>query len=710
MANNLKGVSGIKGLLLLHGEKIAIVLLGAAALWLIYKASTLPSLEAQYQADKLQDSIRQTNAAVTDATWPEKGSEQEKDVRAFEPIARGANPIVPHDPYNTTVLLDTPVIPPTIRRTDPLLLNAQDVYAHGGSGPLAFVDEEIRKAQALRLAAEAEELARKEAERAEKEAKAAEDGRNRGPEAMPDAGMIDPEHPQRRMVQGAVASTGVPVQGGERIERAYWAIVVAKVPIKEQLKLFQDAFSDAKLGFDPGRDFPQYMGFQVQRQEVTKGATDKWEPVPLYDGQKKSIESNKPINRTTVAEDSVRRLFEAIGLNWAGQVPDVLAEQYKHPFLTLPLPPLVGRAWGPEATHPDIPLLADTPVVPLETAAIAPEQKPAEGTTDEDSAFGSPGIAQGVPGQQGFGFTSPRGPMMGPEGMAGPGMRMPMRSMIGEGPMRGGPEGAVSYGGASMMGASGQMTTLPPGVEHLLLRFIDYTVEPGKKYKYRVRLVLRDPNYMLPESVLAVEVADRQRKEWQEDKARLKEKATRRTYRWVDSWSEPSRTVGIPLGGYVRIASAKLPPPEKINDEPTLTTYVESFDLDEQGNAIQAAKEKVFRRGYVANSIEKTRYLGPDGTWTDEMDGFRFVTGITLLDIEGGEKISRDATAPVRAMMMGPSGELYLRNELDDKTAVEYDKMLFTDDKRRQDPNQPFGPEGGFGGPGGPGRARGGRQ
>ena len=30
-------------------------------------------------------------------------------------------------------------------------------------------------------------------------------------------------------------------------------------------------------------------------------------------------------------------------------------------------------------------------------------------------------------------------------------------------------------------------------VDHLLLRFFDFTVEPGKKYKYQVQLVLADP-------------------------------------------------------------------------------------------------------------------------------------------------------------------------------------------------------------------------
>ena len=64
---------------------------------------------------------------------------------------------------------------------------------------------------------------------------------------------------------------GVPLQGGERIERAYWACVTAKVPIREQLKLYQDAFEKAKLGFDPTRDFPQYKGYIVQRAEVIPG-------------------------------------------------------------------------------------------------------------------------------------------------------------------------------------------------------------------------------------------------------------------------------------------------------------------------------------------------------------------------------------------------------------------------------------------------------
>ena len=75
-----------------------------------------------------------------------------------------------------------------------------------------------------------------------------------------------------------------------------------------------------------------------------------------------------------------------------------------------------------------------------------------------------------------------------------------------------------------------------------------------------------------------------------------------------------------------------------------------------------------------------------------------------MLDIDGGAKLTKDLTIPARALLMGPSGELSIRNEIDDKPVVEYHRLLFekSSDKRR-------GPGGGpeeFGPGGGPGRAR----
>ena len=51
MAGNLKGLSGIKGLVLRHGEKVVIALVGFVALWLVYKSTSLPKLEPDFQAE-----------------------------------------------------------------------------------------------------------------------------------------------------------------------------------------------------------------------------------------------------------------------------------------------------------------------------------------------------------------------------------------------------------------------------------------------------------------------------------------------------------------------------------------------------------------------------------------------------------------------------------------------------------------------------------
>lgn len=244
-------------------------------------------------------------------------------------------------------------------------------------------------------------------------------------------------------------------------------------------------------------------------------------------------------------------------------------------------------------------------------------------------------------------------------------------------------------------------TSLPKGVDFLMLRFVDFTVEPGKKYRYRVSLVLSDANYSMPENVLASDVLDRHRKEAQAAKATG---GSRRDMRRVEGWSDPSPIVGIPLSGGAKLVDVKMPSADKVNDEPAASLLVDSFDTDEKGNALQAAKKHEFRRGNVANMTEEVEYLGEGGLWIDTAPSFHFVTGLTVLDMDGGKKLpSKDLTSPGRVLLMGPAGDLYIRNELDDKEAVEYHRMLFEVDKKRA--GFEGGPGGEFG-PGGPGAGR----
>jgi hypothetical protein len=720
MAGKLKGAGGIKGFFLLHGEKLAIGIVGLLALFLIYKTTSLPHLEDKYQANKLRDEISQTSSAVQQAAWPEPTSEQASEVRVFKPLTQTADAPVPPDQYKTGDTFDRTVVAPTILRPDPVILNAEEVRATGGSGLLAFLDEATRKRRELERAKEAEAMAKKMADEAAKQAKesaanAGGNARRRPGEELGANQPYDPDHPKRRAIQGSAQAVGIPLQGGERIERAAWAIVTAKVPIREQLKLYQDAFEKAKFGFDPTRDFPAYRGYMIQRSEVVPGKDLDWKPVATYDGQRASITGNKPIAYSRgggVSQQVMEGLYAAATLSWAGMSPDVIDPRFFDYNLTFPLPPLVGRNWSKDGTHPDIPLIENTPPLEQEQAAM-PEtvlQQPAVG---DENAFvnrtTNPGGFPGAPMGPGGGMRSEfgRGPMgpggMGPGGMGPGGMGMMGRPMGGMG-MEGGPGGGRGAMGSAPMSAGTARTSLPKGVDYILLRFVDFTVEPGKRYKYRVMLVLTDPNAnpALPEAVFASEVLDRQAKE----KAANNGKRAP-DIRKVEKWSDPSPTVGIPLSGDVRLVDVKPFTPERINDEPVAKMLVQSFDIDEKGNAIQAANEKELRRGAVANMVEDAEYLG-DGPWIDTRDKFKFVTGMAVLDMDGGNKLARDYTSPGRVLVMGPAGEFYIRNEMDDKQDVVYHKLLFAKEPRGV--NGEFGPggpppRGGRpGGPGGPGR------
>lgn len=715
MAANLKGQGGIKGLFLLHGEKLAIAVVGIIALLFVYKAYKLPRLDEKYQAPKLQGQITEARALITDFSWQKAIADFPEKVKKSEAIAAKDNMNVNPDEYVSDSKFDVSVVASMIPRTDPQILNAEDVDATGGSGLFAFTDEKIRKELELRRATETAEQFKKDQDLQRKEAaRQKREGNNprnqRGPEGGRNiaAEIADPAHPKRRPVEGQLQAMGIQLQGAERKERAFWACVVAKVPIRKQLNMYEDAFKNTRGGFDPARDFPRYVGYMVQRVEVVAGKDVDWKDakvVPLYDATRQSVIANKPIDQSVNSFRSVPKLYEFAQANWAAMSPDVIDQRFSDYVLTLPLPPLVGRVWGSEATHRDIPLLADTPPLQEETQPLQPAaQTPAEpAATDADSGFSSSSaqpnaLPGGVPGPGTGAVPMMRRPMtgFGPEGGMGPGMGGRFAGPeggMGPGMGRGaGPEGGGMGGGS--FSQPGQSNTLAKGVDYKLLRFFDYSVEPGKKYKYRVKLVLADPNVNVPSNMLAPAVLDRL--------AKAKDASGRRKeFRAVEEWSDPSPTVGIPMAGNVRLADYKFPPPEKFNDEQSVTMLVQSFDVDEKNNAIQAAIEKKdLRRGYVANFREDAEYLVDGGAFIDTQPNFTFYTGMTLLDFDGGAKLAKDMNMPVRALVMGPSGQMYIRNETDDKPIVEYHKKLF--EKTNTNHRGPEGGPGGMGPEGGP--------
>jgi hypothetical protein len=685
MKASLKGLGGFKGMALAHGEKLGMAIVVALVLLLVYKAFQQQSLDAKHQPTELDRLISEAKGTVEKADFATAPAE---NIRKYKEITKVNETSIPEKAYNVPINWNPPVVPPTVLRTDPVLLAAQKLEANGGSGLLAFTNEAIRKQRALEAQQEAERLQKDQQKMQEREQKESESGRNsrtpansRTDRTGRGGDVADPEHPNRRAVAGMARPAGIPTAGDEEIRTAYWATVLAKVPIKDQFKLYRDAFEKAR-GYVPEADVPHYLGFRVKRAEVIPGKEikeDDYQPVSVYNGKGELIapaiytlaiygqagEEGKPVKRGMTTD-------------WAAQSEEIVDPRYldEGGVLAVPLPPLVGRDWGAEVTHSEIPLASKATDTEEETPKPDADKPAQPAATEEDFAAGDPAAAAAgggrgrMPGGRGGGDMRGEG---GGRSMYGGGERAMAMSTRGGGERGGGREYAGGGRGGMRADANGELS---PQVPCWLLRFFDFSVEPGKKYKYRVQLVLQDPNQssetgsLVSSDSLDAAVINRIKAE----------KAAKKKPLRVTEWSDPTPTVSIPLAGSVHVAAAK-PASDRFNDEPSATLLVESFGSDDKGKSTQAAKEEDFKRGSVANMTKDVEVLGSKGSqpYIDLSPKFQFRTGITILDIDGGETLAKDVKKPARTLLMDQAGQLFVQNEIDDAGAVQLHRDIFSD-------------------------------
>jgi hypothetical protein len=185
----------------------------------------------------------------------------------------------------------------------------------------------------------------------------------------------------------------------------------------------------------------------------------------------------------------------------------------------------------------------------------------------------------------------------------------------------------------------------PPAQDRIrrqLLRFFDFSVTPGKTYRYRVRLALYNPNYAVPREYLA-----------DEKLAAAEEIFT--------GWSEPTADVRVSLGNEL-LAGAVDPA------EPKAQVLVRQFDSTQ---AITVTRVFQMSRGSTANAdgvevpVQRLdpRIPGPPKAKVD------FKTDATMVDLVGGAPLvggPGGAKAPARMLFMNSDGELAILSETAD--------------------------------------------
>lgn len=356
------------------------------------------------------------------------------------------------------------------------------------------------------------------------------------------------------------------------------------------------------------RVFERAVG-EVKERDVPHYAVPLVERAEINDADPNKLEW-QPVKDMTVFEEK-----------WVSSLAEVVAPAHTDPSLTAPLGPLVGTDWGESAAHPKIPLVWAQNSQPT---SKAPEVADKDNDKDQDPGAGKPAADGVAPDRHRTRTTA-----------------------------------AVPAAAA----ASHSPVTAPAPSPFKLLRVFDYSVEPNKRYRYRIKLGIDNPNYGVAPQYLR------------------NPEAPRPQVRDIEEWSEPTDVVAIPDGNGVLAGGVK---PHKTADP--LKAKLLLTAIDKKG--VEAAIELEFERGAVANvppkevaERSKLVYIARDPRTEEfvEPTEIEFKTNMVVLDIYGGRAMSKKKDAqlasPVEALLLDASGHLTVRSELDDLQMYNHRKL-----------------------------------
>ncbi|MGL6074102.1 MAG: hypothetical protein ACRC8S_08075 [Fimbriiglobus sp.] len=295
-------------------------------------------------------------------------------------------------------------------------------------------------------------------------------------------------------------------------------VVTATFPIRKQLEMFKEALRVPTIqqAKDLSKGGPIFDGFEVDRMvKPPNGTWSEWAPYEHSNRYAKEI----------------RRRMTGTMNEYSG---------YLGYFMTPPEQKMVAP----------LPILADglgdypkvyLPAVVTAAAKLKELQTPPPSQSETERRFGGGAGTEnpyapvgGAPAGAGAGFAGGgfTGEGIGsmPGGFGGGGMRGGPGGMTGgppSGAFPGGPPPGAFPGGPSggpPAGVTGGITGMPPGtgtgalsnqqvnplddiIQHTLLRFLDVDVLPGYSYQYRVRVIVKNPNFGATNEVSQPELA-----------------------------------------------------------------------------------------------------------------------------------------------------------------------------------------------------------
>ncbi|MDR1483816.1 MAG: hypothetical protein LBT09_03235 [Planctomycetaceae bacterium] len=422
----------------------------------------------------------------------------------------------------------------------------------------------------------------------------------------------------------SIKPTGGKTQIGER-----WVVITGLIPIQKQREYYVRAYA-ASVRPMPDRDTPLYASYSLERAEVAPDQDErnlKWEEVKAFD------EMNRRVTNI-----------------WNGVAPEPVDSDFLAPYVYLgagslpmacPLPPAL-KHFGSEVTQDSIPLLSET---------AAEWQKKSQ---DYNKRL--------------------------------------QEEMEHKSATKGNFRNNSPYGGAVKTPDTRTTQTrdesLPPEeqrtISHFLFRYLDYTVQPGKTYRYRVKLSLANPNHGLTESDV-VNIA-----------------LTTDAYLDTDV-SNASNRVTVPPDS--RVLARVVSPQSRTTPwvEPSANVLAVYFDLTDGSEWVWGASERVYR-GSVLNikgaptqdpvmldKPETTAKVGgrptPPNTNDPKLQTQRkdVITNICIMDMYGGVELGKvvneapTVKTPAKMLVVNNMGEILLHDVGEDNKEIEAMKTTKTD-------------------------------
>lgn len=618
-----------KDFFLNHVEKLALVLFLAGAGYLIYDGITTKRYPPERNPADLVTKASMAKKEIVEGNHWDAIKAERVVTTDFTGMAKDSRSKVESSKYVISDL-NGAIVKNGGKRGDPALLAPKDVQVKTFFGAIAVNSSKTAPADSLEDAPEPVPEDKRRPGRKDSTAAKATPGKVRTLNANFDRGY------QKGM---AAMESSVPVYGSEAgpntvapppIKQgkpypilAQMNIVTAVIPHDELNENYKTELEFAP-GFLPDRDSPNYLGFEVQRVDVTGDPNRQIAENEWQDSKECSTAAQMKWKDT-----------------WVGASEEIVDTKYLvEKILTIPIPPILISDYRDLVAHPLV-----------------------ERVKKEMSSMQS--------------YESGASSMMS--------SMMSSSSSSSSSMMSGSSSPSSSYGG--MMAPSTAMDdpalmpkALPPS-EYKLIRFYDRTVKAGKTYRYRVRAVLEDPNYPRLESqspktsTMKPDVVNRVQELIASEKvANAKVVGTKklpRASKRTTPWSEPSDPIEVthPIELYASQVNGTFEAKrikDSSNPNSKSETLIETIPLKatmvygewSPEYAVLVPRKQSVDRGMVLSGPAPEGGLDvihPYLKTIKRLPAYRFNNPVTVADIRGGGKL---AASTLRKDVLMSEGEI----------------------------------------------------